>query len=117
MNNDIQETKCSFEVSKLLRQKGFSQRTQSFFFEDGEFRENNIIEATNSDYGLEFIMHHGDSIENWNDNFLTNKSGGRCFGCSKSRGYFETYSSPTHTIAIEWLRVNFGIWINIYFDS
>lgn len=50
MNNEIQEAYCSFEVSKLLKEKGF-----------------NIYQ-------------------------------------------------PTHAIAIEWLRINFGIWIDIGYE-
>lgn len=30
---------------------------------------------------------------------------------------FDYVSAPTHTLAIEWIRVNFGVWINIGFDS
>ena len=117
MNNDIREDYCSFEVSKLLKEKGFKQQTLCFHFEDREFRENNFRDITGMDYGNEFTVEYEELLENWNDNFLTEKNGNRCFGCSKSKGYFETYSAPTHALAIKWIRENFGIHISVDFDS
>ena len=35
MNNNIKEPYCSFEVSKLLKEKGFRQNTLCYYFEDG----------------------------------------------------------------------------------
>ena len=55
MNNNIQESYCSKEVSKLLKEKGF-----------------------------EFNMR------------------------TAPTGF------PTHALAIEWIRVNFGIWIQVF---
>lgn len=65
------------------------------------------------DYGSEFTIEYIDLFENWNDNFLTKKDGSRCFGCSKSKGYLETFSSPTNSLAIKWIRENFGIHVHI----
>lgn len=114
MNNNIKESLCSFEVSKLLKEKGFKVPTLCYYFEDGEFRQNELIETTGMDYGSEFTIEYQEFLENWNNNCLRKKNGDRCFGCDKSKGYFETYSSPTHAIAIEWLRVNFDINIHDY---
>lgn len=111
MNNNIKESLCSFEVSKLLKEKGFKVPTLCYYFEDGEFRQNKLIETTGMDYGSEFTIEYQEFLENWNNNWLTKKNGDRCFGCKKSNEYFETYSSPTHTLAIEWLRVNYNIHI------
>lgn len=109
MKNNIIEDYCSFEICKLLKEKGFKQQSLCFFFEDGEFRQNVLVETTGMDYGSEFTVEYTELLENWNDNFLTKKDGSRCFGCSKSKGYFETFSSPTHSLAIKWIRENFGI--------
>lgn len=109
MNNNTTEDYVSFEVAKLLKEKGFKQQSLCFFFEDGEFRQNVLVETTGMDYGSEFTVEYTELLENWNDNFLTKKDGSRCFGCSKSKGYFETFSSPTQALAIKWIRENFGI--------
>ena len=108
INNNIKEDYCSFEVSKLLKKKGFKQPVLCYYFEDGEFKEN-IIEDTYGYYGENYTVEYEEFLENWNDNFLTKKNGDRCFGCNKSEGYFETYSAPTHTLALKWIRENFGI--------
>lgn len=113
MNNNIQEDYCSFEVSKLLKEKGFKQPTLCYFFEDGEFKEN-LIRDTYGYRGDEYTVEYEQLLEDWNNNFLTKKHGGRCFGCSKSSGYLETYSSPTHSLAIKWIRENFGIHIEAF---
>lgn len=59
MNNNIQEAYCSFEVSKLLKEKGFDVKQLRTYHREGE-----------------------------------------------------TVLCPTHALAIEWIRVNFGIHIN-----
>jgi len=114
MNNNIEESYCSFEVSKLLKEKGFKVPTLCYYFEDGVFVKNSYRDTIGMDYGREFEIEYEELLGNWNDNFVTKKNGDRCFGCDKSKGYFETYSSPTHAIAIEWLRVNFDINIHDY---
>lgn len=111
MNNNIKEPLCSFEVSKLLKEKGFKQPTLCYYFEDGIFVQNSYRDTVGMDYGKEFELEYEELLDNWNDNFVTKKNGDRCFGCGKSKGYFETYSAPTHAIAIEWLRVNWNIHI------
>ena len=40
---------------------------------------------------------------------MTNKNGDRCFGCDKSRGYFETFSAPTQSLLQKWLREEHNI--------
>lgn len=111
MNNNITEDYCSFEVSKLLKEKGFSILCSHYYFEDGEFKQNEIRDTTGMDYGSDIVYNLSEFNENWNDKFLTKKNGDRCLGCSKSKGYFETFSSPTHALAIKWIRENFGIYI------
>lgn len=118
MQNNIEEAYCSFEVSKLLKDKGFKQPTLCYYFEDGVFIQNSHKDITGMDYGVEFEIEYEELLGNWNDNFVTKKNGDRCFGCDKSKGYFETYSAPTHALVIEWLRVNFDIWVSIdYIDE
>ena len=76
INNNIQESYCSFEVSKLLKEKGFNCYTNTW-----HQRGNGIV---------------GDVVGK-SDRY-------------NSKG--EAYTScPTHALAIEWIRVNFGIWI------
>lgn len=117
INNNIQESYCSFEVSKLLKEKGFGVQTLRCYFEDGTFKKNLLRDRVGMDYGSEFTIEFSELIENWNDGFVTKKNGNRCFGCNGNKEYFVTYSAPTHALGIEWIRVNFNKIITIYANA
>lgn len=74
MNNNITEDYCSFEVSKLLKEKGFAVYCTSLYTEDG--KQNDVGNYNGVD----------------DDNYIS-------------------FSRPTHALAIEWIRENFGIHI------
>lgn len=83
MINNITEDYCSFEVSKLLKEKGFGVAC------NGKYQHNKEWE-------------HTDTIEWINYN----------------TSWFEgDISSPTHSLAIKWIRENFGIHISIDLDD
>lgn len=76
MNNDIQEAYCSFEVSKLLKEKGFDVPLSTWY----------------DPHGKE--------------------------GFAGMKGRFNIYCArPIHALAIEWIRVNFGIFIYPQFQT
>ena len=80
--NNIQEPICSFEVSELLKEKGFDVPCFNVYEKDGtplfdSFRE--VIK--NSEISNTFI------------------------------------TAPTHSIALEWIRVNFGVHIADHFNE
>lgn len=81
MNNNIQESYCSFEVSKLLKEKGFDIIGQKW-------------------YSADKSIYYQDEFNN-------------------NRGHIPSLycEAPTHALAIEWIRVNFGIWISVDFDT
>ncbi len=99
----MQEELISFETAKLAKEKGFDILTHSYYFEDGEFREHSL-KGTNGYYGEEYEFNLSEFNENWNDKWLTKKTGDRCFGCSKQQGYLETFSAPTQSLLQKWLR-------------
>lgn len=70
LNNNIQESYCSFEVSKLLKEKGFSIRSEPYRY--NPYGELTVLEGINC---------------------------------------------PTHALAIEWIRVNFGVWVVVNFAN
>ena len=74
MENNIDETYCSFEVSKLLKEKGFNT-------------------------GCRYFYHNEKRIESIANKYPINSE------------LNNQYSRPTHALAIEWIRINFGIWI------
>jgi len=83
MNNNIQESYCSFEVSKLLKEKGFNVGSKLYYNDD--------------ELGKEFGL------------------------CNVNILYKNSYPNniievPTHSLAIEWIRVNFGIWIQTLYS-
>ena len=87
MNNEIEVAYCSFEVSKLLKEKGFDVECRWYY--DTEFKEYT--------WHMEYENFRNSEIEN---------------GYGKLR--FPMISAPTHSVAIEWIRVNFGLWINAF---
>ena len=99
MKNDIKEDYCSFEVSKLLKEKGFDVKCRLSWIEqlahtvtdkriaNGEFTFDPIPPRK-----LNTDLHHYDKKY-------------EIINCS----------APTHAIAIKWLRENYGI--NIYIIS
>jgi hypothetical protein len=72
INNNIKEPKCSFVVSKLLKEKGFNIDTYTGWL----------------------LMHNE---YHWNSRMFT----------------YDIWQ-PTHSLAIEWIRINFGIIIHSY---
>lgn len=104
----MEETLISFETAVLAKKKGFKEVTHSLYFEDGEFKENELT-GTNGYYGEEYCFNLAEFYENWNSEWVTKKNMDRCFGCNKSRGYLETYSAPTQGLLQKWLREVYGI--------
>jgi hypothetical protein len=94
-------------IAMLLKKQGYNDPTLCYYFEDGEFKQNELGDITESDYG------GGSLVENWNNKWLTKKNGDRCFGCSKDRGYSETFSAPTIIEAVMWIYEKYGIWIAV----
>lgn len=79
LNNNIQESYCSFEVSKLLKEKGFIDIEHVKYYDKGVLKPSTTYTRDNYSF-----------VE---------------------AGIEEYCTAPTHAIAIEWIRVNFGIMI------
>lgn len=108
----MKEQLISFETAKLTKEKGFNLLTHSYYFEDSEFREHSL-KGTNGYYGEEYEFDLSEFNENWNDKWLTKKTGNKCFGCSKQQGYLETFSAPTQSLLQRWLREIHNIHLNV----
>ena len=111
----MKEQLISFETAKLAKEKDFNILQHSYYFEDGEFKENSL-KGTNGYYGEEYEFDLSEFNENWNDKWLTKKTGDRCFGCSKQKGYLETFSAPTQSLLQRWLREVHNIYVESYHD-
>ena len=111
----MEEQLISFETAKLAKEKDFNILQHSYYFEDGEFKENSL-KGTNGYYGEEYEFNLSEFNENWNDKWLTKKTGDRCFGCSKQKGYLETFSAPTQSLLQRWLREVHNIYVESYHD-
>lgn len=82
INNNIEETYCSFEVSKLLKEKGFEVPcTQRYWISlmDSAPKINLQLEC-----------------KKWNYNDYDDSS-------------TEYLSAPTHAIALKWIQINFNM--------
>jgi hypothetical protein len=106
-------TPVSFKIAKLLKEKGFYINTLCYYFEDGEFRQNQIS-STYGYYGEEYTVEYSELTNNWNDKFLRKKNGDSCFGCNKNKGYFETFSAPTISEVVMWIHEKYKIFITLY---
>jgi len=111
----MEEQIISFETAKLAKEKDFNILQHSYYFEDGEFKENSL-KGTNGYYGEEYEFNLSEFNENWNDKWLTKKTGDRCFGCSKQQDYLETFSAPTQSLLQKWLREVHNIYVESYHD-
>lgn len=99
IDNNIEESYCSFEVSKLLKEKEFDVECLHFY-----------TKPKSKMYGID---EHGRAypIKNTSKKLYT------C-GQHASSKDDNVYLAPTHSLAIEWLRVNFEVFISImYLDS
>lgn len=97
MNNDIYDSHCSFEVSKLLKEKGFKVLIRGVY--------THYLITQKSD-NPSFCMEKNE-IEVSGDYIINDGPG------DLSCDHYYQCSRPTHQLAMEWIRVNFGIWINI----
>ena len=111
----MKEQLITFNTAKLAKEKGFKIPSHSYYFEDGEFKEFELIE-THGYYGDEFTVSRSEFFKNWNDAWKTTKSGDRCFGCDKRPAYLETFSAPTQSLLQKWLRDINGINVFISYD-
>lgn len=81
----ITEDYCSYEVAKLLKEKGFDESTSMVYMPYGDLCK----------------LDRYDSIRNSNYNDIT-------------KNYFE-YTAPTHQMAMKWLREVHSLCICIYY--
>lgn len=119
INNNIEEDFCSFEVSKLLKEKGFD-RVTSF--------KKNVQDTRNS--STEYLTYWQDSTNPPEDYDVpkekqvieskrTSTNSSEFFGIFQDYtgvpSWIKYYEAPTHSIAIKWIRENFGVYINYYY--
>ena len=95
MINNIQESYCSFEVSKLLKEKEFKVETKSCY---------TMYLKTKKSDNPSFRMKKGELTVDIN--YIINNA----TGDFSNENYYQC-ARPTHALAIEWIRVNFNIHI------
>lgn len=89
MNNDIHESYCSFDVSKLLKSKGAQLNTHIMY-----------------DYSMYYYIHS-----------KSEKDKKETYTYDWFNSFNNMLSAPTHALALEWIRVNFEIFISISVDT
>lgn len=82
INNSISEDYCSFEVAKLLKGKGFDVPTTGYY----------RITGDRAFFGHAAFRHNNDK-EN------------------ETAGGMTHVAMPTHSLAVKWIRENFGLYI------
>lgn len=103
MNNNIQESYCSFEVSKLLKEKGFDVMWRQHY-ELALTSKKDKQDGYSGPFGWKKGELNVQNHYNTNSSLSSYYDDKNWYACSR----------PTHTIAIEWLRVNFGLVISSY---
>ncbi len=103
MNNNITEDYCSFEVSKLLKEKGFDCQCDMLHIEKEKhpilgslFKDGNDLEIVTNSQFEEYKVEYGF------DGYLKGK---------------EILTIPTHALAIKWLLVNHKVAIDVVLRS
>jgi hypothetical protein len=102
INNKISDSFCSFEVSKLLRDKGFDVSCNSHY-ELALTSQKHKEDGHSGPFGWKKGEVNLQSAYNSNKLLDTYYNGKTWYACSR----------PTHSLAMEWLRVNFKKWIKI----
>lgn len=110
----MKEQMVSYKVAKLAKEKGFKELCSHYYFNDGEFKEHEVIKDGGY-YGDEYSISLEEFNEDWNNKFVTTKDGDRCFGCNNNKGYFETFSAPTQSLLQKWLREKYKM--DIYIEA
>lgn len=88
INNNIKEDYCSFELSRLLKEKGFCVKPEN-------------IDSTDYVLGYDYDEDdENDSLKIREFQFEDNVKS-------------HLFLRPTHSLAIEWVRINFGIFIYV----
>lgn len=106
MNNSIKEDYCSFEVSKLLKDKGF-------WIVDDEIIRRAWIYVPNNTWS--FTTFGREEMDSYNEWALVRRG---IEGHIPSHYKNNIALAPTHDLAIKWIRENFGIHIHIeYIDD
>jgi hypothetical protein len=93
MKNNIQEDYCSFEVSKLLAEKGFEIHTSSAYSRKGKLISN-LSHSYLSDGHYIYVGQSMMKIKDYMDEF--------------HGGEQKLYYITTHAVAIKWIRENFN---------
>lgn len=97
MDNNITEDYVSFEVAKLLKDKGFDVfTTQGYFNYIGSLPH--LLYPNIEIFGSNYLFKNSsDFTQNENPNAITN----------------DNCCAPTQALAIKWIRLNFGIHIYV----
>lgn len=102
LNNKLSESFCSFEVSKLLKEKGYDVACNSHY-ELALTSKKHKVDGYEGPFAWkkgELNVQAGYNSNKFLDEYYDGKT---WYACSR----------PTHSLSMEWLRVNFNIWIKI----
>lgn len=100
--NNLIDDYCSFEVSKLLREKGFDAPCRSHY-ELAKTSQKDKEDGYSGSFGWKKGEMNIQSDHNTNTSLNRYYNGRTWYACSR----------PTQSMAIEWLLLNFKIWIQI----
>jgi len=84
---EIKPTYATSEQAKLLKEKGFDELCQFYYYD----------------------LKKGHTLEN----VLQENKSPYCNGIIKEKQHFQTFNAPEQWQVVEWLRINHGIWVDV----
>lgn len=100
INNNIQDSFCSFEVSKLLREKGFNVPCSTHW----EWGNGDLKNGISPGIFIGGFLNEESCPRNYCNSELMSSY-------TEGDNLFGEFSRPTHAVATEWIKQNFNILI------
>lgn len=103
----------SFEVAKLLKQKGFNELVTHYYL---GIKEPQIIANTpviNTNFNETIVICLEYFYENFNDGRYMSLNGTSCMNCSDHVAFFEAFSAPTIQQVLDWLYKNQDVFFKV----
>ena len=104
INNQIKEALCSREICKLLDEKGFKVDTEANYWILAKDHTENYDKGLPVDESKVFFAENQDEL----DSIIAIDE-------DEYHNVYHVCHAPTHGLVNEWLRVNFGLWVAVYF--
>ena len=109
---EIKPTYITFEQAKLLKKKGFDAPCIAFYDEEDNINEINYYCNANHNVTGSKSCWHNDLLSVTNTEL--DEMGAFCYKDEEETESYIRLTAPEQWMVVEWLRLNYGIWIYPY---